>query len=134
VDAARADAPDEIRRLTDGRGADYVLVTVGSTEAVERGLACVRRGGTVVVVGMPPSGETFGVEAVTLANDDVRILGSKMGSARLDTAVPELVEHYEEGRLELAALVSARFPLDEINEALESARRGDALRNVIVFD
>lgn len=134
VDAARADAPDEIRRLTDGRGADYVLVTVGRTEAVERGLACVRRGGTVVVVGMPPSGETFGVEAVTLANDDVRILGSKMGSARLDTAVPELVGHYEEGRLELAALVSARFPLDEINEALESARRGDALRNVIVFE
>jgi Zn-dependent alcohol dehydrogenase len=134
VDAARLDATDEIRRLTDGRGADYVLVTVGRAEAVERGLVCVRRGGTVVVVGMPPSGETFSVEAVTLANDDVRVLGSKMGSARLSSAVPQLVEHYEQGRLELAALVSARYPLDEINEALEASRRGDTLRNVIVFE
>jgi Zn-dependent alcohol dehydrogenase len=134
VDAARPDAPEQIRRLTDGRGADYVLVTVGRAEAVERGLECVRRGGTVVVVGMPPSGEMFSVEAVTLAHDDVRILGSKMGSARLDSAIPRLVEHYERGRLELAALVSARYPLVGINEALEASRRGDTLRNVIVFE
>ena len=73
----------EVRALTGGRGADYVFVTVGRGDAVEQGLACVRRGGTLVVVGMPPSGERFRVEAVDLAHDDVRILGSKMGSARL---------------------------------------------------
>jgi Zn-dependent alcohol dehydrogenase len=134
VDAASPGAPDEIRGLTGGRGADHVLVTVGRSDAVERGLACVRRGGTVVVVGMPPSGETFRVEAVALANDDVRILGSKMGSTRLARAIPQLVEHYQQGRLELAALVTARYPLTEINEALAASRRGHALRNVIVFE
>ena len=83
---------------------------------------------------MPPSGETFQVEAVSLAHDDVRILGSKMGSARLADAVPRLVELYEDGRLQLDELVTGRFPLDRINEALASSRTGETLRNVIVLD
>ena len=112
-------------RAHGGRGADYVFVTVGRGDAVEQALACVRRGGTLVVVGMPPSGETFGVVAVDLAHNDVRILGSKMGSARLADAVPRLVELYEEGRLKLDELISGRYPLERINEAIAAARGGD---------
>jgi S-(hydroxymethyl)glutathione dehydrogenase / alcohol dehydrogenase len=134
IDPAGADLAEEVRTVTHGRGVDYAFVTVGRGESVEQGLACVRRGGTLVVVGMPPSGETFRVETVDLAHNDIRILGSKMGSARLDAAVPSLVEHYEQGRLKLAELISARFPLGRINEAMAAARSGEALRNVIVFD
>jgi S-(hydroxymethyl)glutathione dehydrogenase / alcohol dehydrogenase len=126
--------PDVVRELTAGRGADYVFVTVGRADAIEQGLACVRRGGTLVVVGMPPSGEGFRVEAVDLAHNDVRILGSKMGSARLATAVPLLVDLYEQGRLKLEELVSGRYPLERINEAIADARKGEALRNVIVLE
>ena len=133
VDAASGGAADEIRALTGGRGADYVFVTVGRGDAIEQGLACVRRGGTVVVVGMPPAGETFRVEAVDLAHNDVRILGSKMGSARLARSIPLLVELYEQGRLKLDELITGRYPLERINEAIAAAREGDSLRNVIVF-
>ena len=134
LDPEHDDLASAVRALTAGRGADYTFVTVGRGAAIELGLACVRRGGTLVVVGMPPSGETFQVEAVGLAHDDVRILGSKMGSARLADAVPRLVELYEDGRLQLDELVTGRFPLDRINEALASSRMGETLRNVIVFD
>ena len=121
LDPAHDDLASAVRALTAGRGADYTFVTVGRGAAIELGLACVRRGGTLVVVGMPPSGETFQVEAVSLAHDDVRILGSKMGSARLADAVPRLVELYEDGRLQLDELVTGRFPLDRINEAFASS-------------
>jgi S-(hydroxymethyl)glutathione dehydrogenase/alcohol dehydrogenase len=134
VDPAAGDLARAVRALTAGRGADYVFVTVGRAEAIEKGLACVRRGGTLVVVGMPPSGETFRVVAVDLAHDDVRILGSKMGSARLADAVPRLVDLHGRGRLKLEELISARYPLARINEAIAAARDGDTLRNVIVFD
>ncbi len=133
LDPAEGGLAEGVRELTAGRGADYVFVTVGRGEAVEQGLACVRRGGTLVVVGMPPSGASFRVEAVDLAHNDVRILGSKMGSARLATAIPNLVDLYEQGRLELDQLITERYPLDRINEALASSRGGAALRNVIVF-
>jgi S-(hydroxymethyl)glutathione dehydrogenase / alcohol dehydrogenase len=124
---------EEVRALTSGRGADYVFVTVGRAEVIEQGLRCVRRGGTLVVVGMPPTGEAFRVEAVDLAHDDVRILGSKMGSTRLTVAVSSLVDLYEQGRLKLDELISARYPLERINEAIAAARSGEALRNVIVL-
>ena len=134
VDPAAGHAREEIRALTGGRGADYVFVTVGRADAIEQGLTYVRRGGTLVVVGMPPSGETFRVVAVDLVHDDVRILGSKMGSSRLALTVPRLVELYGQGRLKLDELITARYPLEQINEAMRAARDGDALRNVIVFD
>jgi S-(hydroxymethyl)glutathione dehydrogenase/alcohol dehydrogenase len=133
IDAARGVLADEVRALTGGRGADYVFVTVGRGDAIEQALACVRRGGTLVVVGMPPSGETFQVEAVDLVHNDVRILGTKMGSARLDRAVPHLVGLYEQGRLKLDELITGRYPLDGINDAIAAARDGETLRNVIVF-
>ena len=134
VDPSAEDLVEVARSLTGGRGADYVFVTVGRGDAIERGLASVRRGGTLVVVGMPPSGETFRVVAVDLAHDDVRILGSKMGAARLSRALPRLIDLYEQGRLKLDELITGRYPLDGINEAIGASRAGDAIRNVVVFE
>jgi S-(hydroxymethyl)glutathione dehydrogenase / alcohol dehydrogenase len=131
---AAGDAVGAVRELTEGRGGDFVFVTVGRADAIERGLELVRRGGMLVVVGMPPSDETFRVVAVDLAHDDIRIVGSKMGSARLDEVVPRLVDEYERGRLMLDELISARYPLDRINDAIADARAGAALRNVVVFE
>jgi S-(hydroxymethyl)glutathione dehydrogenase/alcohol dehydrogenase len=129
-----SDVASAVRALTGGRGADYVFVTVGSGRAVEQGLELVRRGGTLVVVGMPPARQIFRVVAVDFANDDVRILGSKMGSASLAHAVPRLVALYEQGRLKLDELITARYPLAQINEAIAAAGDGATLRNVIVFE
>jgi S-(hydroxymethyl)glutathione dehydrogenase/alcohol dehydrogenase len=133
IDPASSDAANEVRALTDGRGADYVFATVGRTEAIERGLTYVRRGGALVVVGMPPSGKTLGVVAVDLVHNDIRILGSKLGSARLADAIPRLIDLYEDGRLKLDELVTGRYPLEQINDAIAAAGDGTTLRNVIVF-
>lgn len=134
LDPSSGDLAAEVRDLTGGRGADYVFVTVGQVGAIEQGLTYVRRGGTVVVVGMPAAGELFGVVAVDLVHDDIRILGSKMGSTRLETAVPRIVELYESGQLRLDELITGRFRLEEINEAIAASREGESVRNVIVFD
>jgi S-(hydroxymethyl)glutathione dehydrogenase/alcohol dehydrogenase len=120
--------------LTGGRGADNVFVTVGRADVIGAGLAYVRRGGTLVVVGMPASGETFDVSAVDLVHDDIRILGSKLGSARLADMVPRVLDYYERGKLRLDELITARYPFEQINDALAAAEDGEALRNVLVFD
>jgi S-(hydroxymethyl)glutathione dehydrogenase/alcohol dehydrogenase len=134
LDPAACDPVEEVRALTGGRGADYVFVTVGSTQAIERGLGLLRSGGTLVVVGLPPLGATFGVVAVDFAAEGQRILGSVMGSTRLGIAVPALVDLYRQGRLKLDELISARYPLERINEAIDDVGDGATLRNVIVFD
>ncbi len=134
INPKNQDAKEVVLSLTDGRGADYVFVTVGSTKAIEQGLGLLRKAGSLVIVGMPAIGETFDVEALDFADASQRIMGSKMGSTRLNVDIPKLVSLYQEGRLKLDELISGRYPIEEINEAIASVNRAEALRNVIVFD
>lgn len=129
--------PDQAARVvaevTEGRGADFVFVTAGSGRAIDLGMDLMRRGGALVVVGMPPNGVATTIELGYLAGAGQRIIGSKMGSGRPHVDVPELVELYLGDRLKLDELITGRYPLERINEAIDPVRRGEAIRNVIVF-
>ena len=133
INPGKEDVRAAVRSLTDGRGADYVFVAAGSAAAIEQGVRLLRRGGTLVVVGMTADGVQVRFEAVDIADNALRILGSKMGSVRMPLDVEMLADWYLKGRLKLDELISARYPLERINEAIASAAGGDALRNVIVF-
>lgn len=61
------------------------------------------------------------------------LTSSGMGTTRLSVDVPRLVTLYQAGRLKLDELITGRYPLEQINEAIESVERGEALRNVIMF-
>jgi len=133
INAREDDVEASIAALTAGRRADTVIVTAGSAAAVEQGIRLARRAGTVVLVGMPPSGNTSRIDPGQIAHDGQRILGSKVGSAQPQIDIPRLLRLYREGRLKLDELVSRRYPLGDINQAIASSTRGEALRNVIVF-
>ena len=133
LDGRQGDLPRIVRELTQGRGADYVFVTVGSPAAVTQALGLVRRGGTVVLVGMPAAGATAPISIGDFAGSGLRLLGSNMGSTRLGVDVPRLVARYRERRLHLDELITARYPLEQINEAIAAMEGGEALRNVVVF-
>jgi S-(hydroxymethyl)glutathione dehydrogenase / alcohol dehydrogenase len=133
VNAARDDAVDAIQELTAGRGAEYVFVTVGSAAAVAQGLRMIGRLGTLVIVGIPELDATVPLTIDQLVNNGQRVVGSNMGSTRLRVDVPRLIELYRHGRLKLDELITARYPLERINQAIETMERGEALRNVIVF-
>jgi S-(hydroxymethyl)glutathione dehydrogenase / alcohol dehydrogenase len=133
LNPAREDATAAVHQLTHGRGADFVFVTVGAKRAIEQAFPTLARGGAVVIVGMPPDGTEVAFDPVALAARGQRVLGSKMGSARVPVDIPYLVDLYSQGRLKLDELVSGRYPLEEINAAIAGVTRGEALRNVVVF-
>ena len=133
VNAADGNAVEEALALTDGRGFDVVMTAVGSARAIEEALPLLARDGTLVAVGMPPGHERVSLNATGLAHHGQRILGSKMGSARLRIDVPKLFRLYRGGRLKLDELISSRRPLAEINAAIELSRQSQNLRHVIVF-
>ena len=87
----------------------------------------------IVIVGMTADGATAAFDPGALAHDGVRIVGSKVGSVRPAEHLPQLAELYLAGRLKLDELVSREYPLDAINDALDDARGGEALRNVVVL-
>ena len=134
INPSRQDLPAVVRSLTAGRGADYVFVTVGSGPAITDGVGLLRRSGTCVVVGMPAVGVKMDIEAVDFAGMGQTITGSKMGSTHACTSMCQNSWSYMKiNRLKLDELVTARYPLDEINEAVARVNSGTALRNVIVF-
>ncbi len=133
INAGDADVPGKVKALTGGRGADYVFVTVGAITAINSAYALMGKTGAVVLVGMPANGVMSEFEPGNIADQSQRILGSKMGSGLVQIDIPNLVTLYQQGRLKLDELISGRYPLDHINQAIASVRRGEALRNVIVF-
>lgn len=133
VDGRDANAAREVRALTDRRGADYVFVTVGAKPAIEQALRMIGRAGAVLVVGIPAAGLMAEFEPARVASVSHRIIGSTMGSTNIRRDIPWLIELYRQGRLKLDELISGRYSLDRINEAIASTKSGEALRNVITF-
>ncbi|WP_436397903.1 Zn-dependent alcohol dehydrogenase [Roseobacter sp. S98] len=117
-----------------GRGADAVIVTVGAIPAYDQAPRYLGAGGQVIMVGMPHSGALSSYEPVMLAATGQGMTGSKMGDAVIQRDIPWMVDLYAQGRLKLDELISGRWRLDQINEAIADTRTGGARRNVIVFD
>ncbi|RMD94305.1 MAG: Zn-dependent alcohol dehydrogenase [Alphaproteobacteria bacterium] len=123
----------KVREILGGRLADAVFVTVGAIPAYDTALRYLAPMGRMVMVGMPHSGETAGYEPVIVSAIGQQMLGSKMGDVVLERDIPWMVDLYRQGRLKLDELVSGRWSLDEINEAIADTKSGAARRNVIVF-
>ncbi|MGI9393714.1 MAG: zinc-binding dehydrogenase, partial [Boseongicola sp.] len=135
TDGILATEPKPWRRLREliGRGADAVLVTVGAVSVYDTAPRFLAPGGRVVMVGMPADGAKSTYEPVILAAVGQGMIGSKMGDAVLARDIPWLTDLYLQGRLKLDELISGRWSLDQINEAIADTKSGAARRNVIVF-
>ena len=120
-------------RAALGRSADAVIVTVGAAAAYEAAPRYLEPGGRVVAVGMPRSGATAAIEPLAVAFTGTGLIGTRMGDTVLARDIPWMVDLWRQGRLKLEALVTRRWRLDEINEAIADTREGRARRNVIVL-
>lgn len=117
-----------------GKGADAVIVTVGAIPAYDQAPRYLGAGGKVVMVGMPHSGDMSTYEPVVLASMGQGMVGSKMGDVVIQRDIPWMVDLYTQGRLKLDELISGRWSLEQINEAIADTKSGAARRNVILFD
>ncbi|WP_282152642.1 Zn-dependent alcohol dehydrogenase [Ruegeria atlantica] len=117
-----------------GRGADAVLITVGAIPAYDQAPRYLGPGGKAVMIGMPHSGDMASYEPVVLAALGQGLIGSKMGDVVIQRDIPWMIDLYDQGRLKLDELISGRWTLSQINEAIEDTKTGSAKRNVIVFD
>ncbi len=130
---ASQDAPWRAAKAAMGRGADAVLVTVGVAPVYDQAPRYLAKGGNIVMVGMPGSGQESTYEAANFAAAGQGMIGSKMGDVVIKRDIPWMVDLYKQGRLKLDELISGRWSLDQINEAMADTKTGSAKRNVIVF-
>jgi S-(hydroxymethyl)glutathione dehydrogenase/alcohol dehydrogenase len=132
VDASKEDPATAVLRIT-GRGADFTFVAVGDARAVGQAADALAPGGTCVVIGVPPTGQTFPLDVRPLVTGERAIVGSSYGGARTREDLPRLVMLYQAGKLKIDELITKRYGLDEANEAFRALAAGELGRGLIVF-
>jgi S-(hydroxymethyl)glutathione dehydrogenase / alcohol dehydrogenase len=129
-----ADIPDAIRSLTDGLGVDFAFEVIGAPSVVTQAFLAAKRGGAVVVVGVPAFGQEIAVPGNMLVLEEKALLGSLYGSANMRRDMLKLIDLYMRKRLKIDELISRRIKLEQVNEAFEAMERGEVARSVIVYN
>ncbi len=133
IDGSHADALEQVRALTQGRGADYVFEAAGNRASFRLSVEAVRPGGQVVWLGKISVNEDVSFRWGSLMGEK-RFVRSSYGDARPRRDFPWLANEYLEGRLKLDELITRRIRLDQINDGFAALARGEGIRTVVMFD
>ena len=125
------DTLEEVRGLTEGRGADYVFETTGLPEIQTLCLEAARPGGAVILVGLAPMGSTTELPGSLITRQEKTVMGSYYGTASAARDFPLYADLHLKGRIDLSALISRTYSLEEVNQAFADMLSGRQARGVI---
>jgi S-(hydroxymethyl)glutathione dehydrogenase / alcohol dehydrogenase len=131
--AGGPESVDRILEMTGGFGADYTFEATGNVAVMRQAVEAARMGwGLCTIAGVAGKGEVLEVIPRFLITGR-RVAGASFGGAKGRDRVPELVDLYLSGDLDLESLVTNRVQLDEVNDAFEAMERQEGIRTVITF-
>jgi S-(hydroxymethyl)glutathione dehydrogenase / alcohol dehydrogenase len=129
--------PDTVARVleeTRGFGADYTFEATGLVQVMRQAVESARMGwGLCTIAGVAGKGETLDVVPRYLITGR-RVCGSSFGGVKGRDQVPELVQLYLDGKVDIDPFISHRIRLDDVNRGFELMERQDGIRSVIGFD
>jgi S-(hydroxymethyl)glutathione dehydrogenase/alcohol dehydrogenase len=131
VNVESADPKAALAELSKGRGFDAVVDTTGVNSVRQAAYEATSDKGLTVFCGVPFAGDRMSIDSFPL-HFGRRIIGSHGGSTVPDVDIPRYLELYRLGKLELDQLISASFPLSEINRAIELVRGGQVCGRCLV--
>jgi NDMA-dependent alcohol dehydrogenase len=126
------DVAKAVKKITQG-GADYGFECIGFGETVTQVYKSVRKGGTVVVIGVANAKDTTSLRTLMIPTEAKTLVGSWYGSARPREDFPKLIALYKSGRLKIDELITRTYSIDEAPQALLDLEQGKNARGVIVF-
>ncbi len=130
---AAEDAVDWIRSETGGFGADYTFEATGSVAVMRQAVEAAREAwGLATMCGVAGKGEVLEVVPRLLITGR-RVAGSSFGGVKGRTQVPQFVERWLAGEIDVESLVSHRITLDEVNRGFELMEAQDGIRSVITL-
>src|SRR6186997_3211029 len=122
-----------IRSETGGFGADYVFEATGNVAVMRQAVEAAREAwGLATMCGVAGKGEVLEVVPRLLITGR-RVAGSSFGGVKGRTQVPQFVDRWLAGEIDVNALISHRISLDEVNRGFELMERQDGIRSVITF-
>jgi S-(hydroxymethyl)glutathione dehydrogenase / alcohol dehydrogenase len=130
---AGPDTVQEIVEMTDGFGADYTFEATGNVQVMRQAVESARMGwGLATVCGVAGKGETLDVVPRFLITGR-RVAGSSFGGVKGRDQVPQFVQLYLAGEIDVDPFVSHKLTLDDVNRGFELMEAQDGIRSVIDF-
>ncbi|MGA7396148.1 MAG: alcohol dehydrogenase catalytic domain-containing protein [Solirubrobacterales bacterium] len=131
---ADADTVGNILDMTGGFGADYTFEATGLVKVMEQAVESARMGwGLCTIAGVAGKGETLDVIPRWLIQGR-RIAGSSFGGVKGRDQVPELIERYMSGEIDVDPFLSHSLTLNEVNKGFDLMEDHDGIRSVIHFN
>ncbi|HEY3542882.1 MAG TPA: alcohol dehydrogenase catalytic domain-containing protein [Gaiellaceae bacterium] len=127
------DVVTQIVELTGGFGADYTFEATGNVAVMRQAVESARMGwGLATMCGVAGKGETLDVVPRFLITGR-RVAGSSFGGVKGRDGVPQLVDRWLSGEIDVEPFVSHTLSLDDVNQGFELMERQAGIRSVIEF-
>jgi len=127
INSRTTDVIKEIRRITSGKGVEVAFEMIGRPETIAQASKSICKGGRLVLVGFCQEEVSFNPGRIMV--HELEIVGS---CACRSVDFPRLIELIRMGKINIRPLITHKFRLSEINEALDIVRKGDSIRTVLV--
>ena len=124
---------NKIKQITND-GADYCIESAGKVSTIELGFSLIKSGGgKLLFASHPPDGETIRLIPHELIAGK-QIAGSWGGASNPDIDIPRIFKLFNRSKIPLDTLLTKRYKLEEINEALDDLEAGKVFRPLIVME
>jgi S-(hydroxymethyl)glutathione dehydrogenase/alcohol dehydrogenase len=130
LNASQCDVRDEIRRIVGSQGVDVFVENTGNVRLIEQAYELTGSKGRTILVGVPRHDQNINIHSLPLHHGKV-LTGCEGGDTDPAVDIPRYCRLYQRGKLRLDHLVTHRYPLAEINTALDQVRSGEAGRAML---
>ena len=125
------DISEEVKRLTNGKGANFALEASGVPALVRQMLQSVKKEGLAVLVSFV-SGPVEIDTTMLFVGPCISFAGTVEGASNPPIFIPRLVQYFKEGRFPVDKLATY-YAFDDIQRAMEDARSGKAIKPILLF-
>jgi S-(hydroxymethyl)glutathione dehydrogenase/alcohol dehydrogenase len=127
------DLAGEIRKIVGNAGADVVIDTTGNARVIEQAYDLTHPDGKTILVGVPRKGDNINIYSLPLHFKKV-LTGSHGGGVDPHIDIPRYIRLVDTGKMKLDGIITHEFSLDDINQALDLVRSGEAGRVLIAME
>ena len=133
IDSEYDDFYEIIKDITKGDGVDVFIDCTGNPQVIEKGLNCVADNGKLIMVGQPDISEDLLFTNMRKHFRGITIMDSQGGDTNPTIDIPRYLNLYRQDKINLDDLITHKYPLEKINEAIMKVQSGEAGRCIVTM-
>ena len=114
---------------TEKRGLDVVIIATGNLKALNQAIHLVRKGGTIVMFGVPNKGDKIEIDMSVAYSKEISIVTTYAAS---DKDTKNALELISSGKIDVKSLVTHKYSLNDSQKAFEHAKSGEEAMKIII--